>query len=886
MLRIHQITSAARAKSYYAQADYYGQELIGEWGGKTAERLGLNGPVTLKAFNSLCDNRDPRTGQLLTARQRSDRTVAYDFNFNAPKGVGVLYSLTGDERVLEAFRRSVKDTMQELEADAKTRVRKGGLYENRTTGELAWAEFIHFTARMVDGECDPSLHGHIVVQNVTFDKIEDRMKAVQFRGLKADAPYWQAAFHARLAENLEAIGYATERRGKSWDVTCVSRLTVERFSRRTKEIEDAAKELGLKSAEAKAKLGATTRDKKDTESTWPELVARWRERMTELERKAIERARKAAIRPRAKVAGAERESMKFATEHLYTRKSTVNYRDLLAEGLRHGVGRVSVAGIAKEAGRMDLILVQDGERLKATWKLVLQEEKKLKRIGRQGRGTKARLGRKGGGGPARETLSADQLSALDKMLKSTDFITLFEAPAGAGKTKTATALREAIRETGRPLVAVAPSAKASRGVLRDEKFDNADTLKMFIDNKKFQATARDGVIFVDEAGMVGVPTMLRLADIAKELNARIVMCGDRWQHHAIERGDALRLLADEAKLPVAALTENWRQMQPEYKEAIKHFRQGDSEKGLNQLDALKWVEEHEGQALYDRAAELYCQWRVAAKNPAKDILAVSPTHAEADQATAAIRKRLKAEEILGEERTFDRLIPLHLTEAEKTDRHSYSAGDVLQFHKAAPKIKPGTRIQATESNILPLGHAERFSVFRASSIKLAPGDLIQFTANGKTLDEHRLNNGDVFAVKGFTEAGNIELANGWVVGKQFKHWNHGYLSTSYSSQGRTVDRVLIVQSALSAPASNQTQAYVTASRGREMAMVLTDSKESLKDATAREDRRMSALELTRRKRSNWRQRMMEHVLRLGRLAEHTRIWGPAQEHQHQRGMER
>src|ERR1700691_3004906 len=100
MLRVHQITSAAGAKSYYAQTDYYGQELIGDWGGRAAERMGLRGQVTLEAFNRLCDNLHPATGERLTLRQKSNRTVGYDFNFNAPKGVSLLYTFTRDERVL------------------------------------------------------------------------------------------------------------------------------------------------------------------------------------------------------------------------------------------------------------------------------------------------------------------------------------------------------------------------------------------------------------------------------------------------------------------------------------------------------------------------------------------------------------------------------------------------------------------------------------------------------------------------------------------------------------------------------------------------------------------------------------------------------------------
>lgn len=47
MLRIHEVTSASHAKSYYAASDYYteGQEVAGKYLGKLAERLGLSGTV-------------------------------------------------------------------------------------------------------------------------------------------------------------------------------------------------------------------------------------------------------------------------------------------------------------------------------------------------------------------------------------------------------------------------------------------------------------------------------------------------------------------------------------------------------------------------------------------------------------------------------------------------------------------------------------------------------------------------------------------------------------------------------------------------------------------------------------------------------------------------
>ena len=70
--------------------------------------LGLWGDVSKEAFDRLCDNQHPLTGQQLSPRTRSDRIVGYDVNFHVPKGVSIAYALNHDERILQAFRESVE----------------------------------------------------------------------------------------------------------------------------------------------------------------------------------------------------------------------------------------------------------------------------------------------------------------------------------------------------------------------------------------------------------------------------------------------------------------------------------------------------------------------------------------------------------------------------------------------------------------------------------------------------------------------------------------------------------------------------------------------------------------------------------------------------------
>ena len=161
MLRITQQSSPDVAKDYYASADYYaeGQEIVGRWGGEGARLLGLEGhgraggSSTRSARTAI-----PRVASSSRLRSKDERTVGYDFTCSVPKSVSLLYAMTDDETVLDAFRESVHETMRDMEAEMKARVRKKGRNEERTTGNLAYGEFVHFTSRPVDGVPDPQLH--------------------------------------------------------------------------------------------------------------------------------------------------------------------------------------------------------------------------------------------------------------------------------------------------------------------------------------------------------------------------------------------------------------------------------------------------------------------------------------------------------------------------------------------------------------------------------------------------------------------------------------------------------------------------------------------------------------------------------------------------------
>jgi conjugative relaxase-like TrwC/TraI family protein len=843
MLRIIPQSNATAAKSYYSQADYYaaGSDVPARWGGRGARMLGLSGEVAKADFDALCDNRDPRSGSNLTPRTRTGRTVLYDFNFHVPKSLSVLIERTGNERLLAAVRQAADATMSELEAEVQTRVRRDGRDENRATGNLVWASILHRTTRPAkeDGQPDPHTHLHVCVFNATFDGVEARWKAAQFRDVVRDAPYWQAQFHSRLTKSLADLGYCTERTTAGWEVAGVPRSVRTKFSRRTREIEELAAELGITDPDAKAKLGATSRQAKGDENL-TDLRAYWDGRLTPAERAALDRvASDAASGDLVPLAPTAEAAARHAVAHCFERAAVVPEKLLVAEALKVGVGGVTAEEVRRELNALGLITRMWDGRLVATTQQVLAEEQRTLAFARSGRGTCAPLV------PrhviTRDWLNPGQRTAVGHVLTSPDRVILVRGAAGTGKTTLTSEAVEAIEAAGKPVAMLAPSADAGRGVLRAEGFADADTVARFLIDPTLRESARDGVIWVDEAGLLGVPTLGRVFDAAAELNARVVLMGDARQHAGVERGSALRTLETLAGLPVAAVTDVRRQTGA-YKAAVEALADGRPEDGFDRLDRLKWVREVADDGERDG---LVAKEYAAATAAGEGVLVVSPTHAEGERVTAAVRGTLKRAGRLGEEQTLTRLVPVHLTEAERRDRLNYAAGDMLEFVRAAPGHKAGTRLRVADNDaVLPLDHADRFRTFRTDELAVAVGDRLRITANGRTRDgEHRLNNGAVYTVAGFTERGDVRLNNGWVVDRGFGHWDHGYVGTSHASQGKTVDRVIVAQSGASLAATSREQFYVSVSRGRKTVSVYTHDKSALRDAVTRSDPRLSATEL-------------------------------------------
>lgn len=840
MLRIIPNISSAGAKSYYSTADYYteGQELAGQWRGEGAHRLGLSGEVQLCDWETLCDNLHPRTGERLTLRQKAERRVGYDFNWHAPKSLSLLYSLTSDDRLLDAFREAVDDTMRDMEIEMKTRVRKAGKAEDRITGNMTWGEFIHFTARPVDGVPDPHLHAHCFVFNTTFDPHEQVWKAGQFGDLKRDASYFEAKFHARLAWHLGELGLPIERTKTGWEIAGLDRSTLDRFSRRTALIEEEARRQGVLDPTAKSELGAKTRKRKQKNLTLDELRQEWAGRLSDGERSTLELlANQIGGDSLPEETDSTHEAITQAAEHVFERRSVAPERTLLAESLRRAVGRSSAEAVEQDFQKHDFVIAERGGRRMATTREVLSEEQRMIAFAREGRGTEARLG----GSDhiiTREWLNAGQRRAVEHVLTSRDRVILVRGAAGVGKTTMMQEAVEGIESGGQRVFTFAPSAGA-KSVLQKEGFENAETVARLLVDTQLQEESKGQVLWIDEAGLLGTRTLGKVFELARQHDCRVILSGDRRQHGSVERGAALSLLEREAGLVPAEIREIQRQS-GRYKQAVQSLADGRTEEAFQELDRLGWISEVPTEERYRQLAADY----VDSVSRGLETLVVAPTNAERERVSVEIRGELQKQGRLGgDERQFLMLANTNLTEAERADRVHYQAGDVLVFHQNAKGYRKGQRITAGEGS-LPLDQSARFQVFQAREITLAPGDILRVTRNGKTRDgQHRLDNGSLYRLTGFDERGDLVLQNGWTIPKDYGHLDWGYCVTSHGSQGKTVDRVLIGESAESYAAASREQFYVSCSRSRKSVAVYTDDKAALLEAVSRSDERLTATEL-------------------------------------------
>lgn len=858
-------------KEHLSAGDYYaeGKHVPGEWFGAGAKRLGLTGKVGMDDFVKLCRNITPGTDERLTQRNKSkNRRVFYDFTLSPPKSVSIVALVGGDRRIEDAHQRAARIAVAELEKFAAARVRKNGASSYRTTGNVVGALFHHDTSRALD----PHLHCHCIIFNATRDQVEDRWKALETYEMLSACKFVENVYYHELAKSLRCYGYEFEnsRRG-DFEVKEISQTLIQRFSKRHNEIDRETQALleaepdkrNGNVKDIRENIAHNKRARKIRDIGRNRLNALWTSQISADEKSAIASAtqRNGVRRKTFSARNAVSAAITWAEEHLFDRRSVVNEFELWRHALEHGRGEsFSLSDVQSLTEARAYVRNEAEHPHKLTTRKTLEREKAIVQFAQEGRNRFAPLN--GRHKVQNASLDVEQRAAVQRILGSRDYLTLFRGAAGTGKSFTLKEVRAGLVAAGRPAHVIAPQRQQAMDLQR-EFGTGTETVSEFLTKQRMEAGA---VVIVDEAGQIGAKQMLNLLQFVKQRKGRVILSGDTRQHGPVEASDALRAIEKFAGLDAAELT-TIRRQDPnlartreerkaieQYRLAVDEARNGHFRESFDRLNRNRGITQcglfEQQDFLTKRYLELAAQ--------KLSVVIVSQTWSEIHKVNERIRDELRKRGVLGAEdanaRTLERL---DLTDAQKRDKRFYSDESVLVLNRDVAGMKRGAQCRlvaigedclivegAGKIRRIRFGSLDRVTVCEPKELALTSGDRLQLKANARTKDGRQIANGEIVIVKSIESDGRIQLQDGRTLDANYRQFVRGYAVTSYAAQGKTADFVIFSDSAIRA-ATNQKQWYVTISRGRRGIEIFTTDKQELRENVARSGNRELAIELTK-----------------------------------------
>jgi ATP-dependent exoDNAse (exonuclease V) alpha subunit len=331
-------------------------------------------------------------------------------------------------------------------------------------------------------------------------------------------------------------------------------------------------------------------------------------------------------------------------------------------------------------------------------------------------------------------------------------------------------------------------------------------------------------------------------------NDRVLFVGDVKQHESIEAG---RIFAQmrEAGMGGTTLSEIVRQRSsPELKAVVENLAAGRIDTAVELLNEQGRVREIQNKTeRYKAIAQEY----VASTGRT---LIVSPDNESRQALNKAVREELK---LSGPEFRQQILVARQdLTREDRKIAGSYRPDDVIKFHKNNKTlgVERGEYLTVIavdrENNLLTVRHGDRLKTYdpeRAYGVQayerservFAEGERVQLSAPWKSKGIANRQTGTLERV---SENGDAVLRMDKDERRvrfnlnDMKHLDYGYAVTSFSSQGATVEMVLInieTQNSRVRKLIDQRFAYVAVSRAESDAKVFSDNNNMLTQALNR-----------------------------------------------------
>jgi conjugative relaxase-like TrwC/TraI family protein len=906
MMTMSRAISAGQALDYYKQEftnskdNYYSEsgDVKGQWYGRLADEWNLKGEVLSDQYVRLVVGQDPHTGEQLIksvkAREivdefgkktiTSEHRAGWDATISAPKSVSLAALVGDDERIRDAHRESVNEALKEFEEYLQAR--GGGDKPAMTTGKMVAAQFEHTSSRpdRENGYAAPQLHTHVVIFNMTHTE-DGKVRSVQPSELYDSQKYATAIYRAKLADKLQELGYeirvdprtgAPEIKGFSAEylqessprrreVVKDTELAKERLEREGKTVSDNAR---LKQAVA--------RNNRRSKNFDPTLM---RDRALEMDAKHDSQASHLVTQARERgplrlaqneIATRAQEAVTFARDNAVERKAVADLREVRIDALRRNLGRTTYEAVASEFSRRQergefLNITRDHRTPAITTERMVEMEKENIQTVIDGKGTAPAIVRAARvkdvvaetAQSQQRRLNVNQRSAIETILSRDDQIVGLQGGAGTGKTTALSVLRAAAEKGGYQVRGFAPTTRAARQL--GESGIATETLQKFLCRR--QETKTEKRLFVlDESSLASTRQIHQFFARLNASTDKVLLVGDVRQHQAIDAGSPFEQLQKHG-MTTAKLSAIVRQRNKELKETVTDLSFRRIKEAVTALESRGKVIE-----ITDERDRLQAMAKDYATNPSRTLV-ISPANRERAQLNSLIHHELQRDGAVSRD---DHQMKIYvarndMTGTERGFANAYRPDDVIHYNRNSKvyKVRAGDYAKVIDTNHekneitvrFADGRTVNYNPTRLSGVNVyteaerlfAEGDRLQFRA---PFAEKRVVNGELGTI---TKIDPNEIHVGLDSGheitfdpQRFRHVDHGYAVTSHSSQGLTVDRVLLnADTQESVRLLNDRLAYVALSRARDEALIYTDSVPSLRETLSRAADKEMALEAAR-----------------------------------------
>jgi conjugative relaxase-like TrwC/TraI family protein len=801
MLRVRTLyaCSAGETARYYTRYLDEPDEEPGRWRGRQATALGLDGAVDTDQLETLLSGHDPTSGyqlgSALADRFKADGTVikavaGYDATFSAPKSLSVWWALTGDPGLLEAHDVAVAAVLDHLEArGATTRIRRNNARAFVDTNGLMMAAFRQSTSR----EDDPQIHTHVVI-STKVRATDGRWYALDARYLKrkqrALGGIYQSVLRAELAHRY-GVEWGPITEGQA-ELAAMPDELIETFSKRARQVEDylEIKLMGFRETEGRdptrweraaiAREAAADSRRDKTGAPVPDLRRAWRDEAAELGWSGA-RLTKTLAAAHPSTARSAPVSVDQIIDQLSVASSAWLPIDVMrilcdtlpASGTHTGAEWLALLNRAvDQVAERNTVLdpsidgakrVSDGrsvwvEPIKAhlTDQAILEQEERILAFAHQTQNEKPSESR------SVVTKELDPLQAdAARAVAGTDKLVMVVGPAGTGKTTALARAVDDLRTQQRPVIGLAPTAKAAR-VLGDGAGVRAETVAKLLHDWQRPTgptgpyrLAPDTTVIVDESGMVGTSSLDALVTLAEQNQWRLVLVGDPRQLHAVGRSglfdELCRTHPVRQLATIHRFSERWEQI------ASLSLRTGTT----TAIDAYLGHDRVQAGSFLSLQVDIARRW-IDAHEAGQTVTVVAETNAHVDSLNLAIQ-------------------------AARLDLH--------QLGRSRASIG---------------GHEQAYN-----------GDYVVTRRNDRTLrtdQDQPIRNRDRWTVQAIDQDGSLTVTHHGGEGTvtlpvvyASEHVRLGYAATAHGNQGDTVDIGLAVVT----PATSHRSLYVGATRGRD-----------------------------------------------------------------------